>query len=569
MNQLHHYIQHAYVSVLRAIGADQELELSFTQTPAPYLRDNTAILPEEIDDETILRGMIDHMALQTLHHDKQLLRRSISRMPEHDILLEAAEEARVHSLGIEKMPGMMGNLDAFIQHEEEEKKESLPWYYAIRAMLTERKVLGLPEKIIQRYQSKLHAAQQDQKAFMALVEEMLRDMAVKPQQSPKEEQEEEKEKQEETQAPQPQSSGADEGETSVSMLSKQLSSFHQEASAARESYEELSDTSAHERSGVPEYYDQPREEAYQVFTHEFDQIVRAEDLVDAEEAARLSQKFEEKIAALGQINHHQASRMLRHIIAKQQQQWQEHLEDGLIDIRKLPVVVADPSYRHCYRMKEDDNEMNTVVSLLIDNSGSMRGRPITIAALSARILTKLLEDYQVKVEVLGFTTMDWKGGHARKAWVEAGQPANPGRLNDLRHIIYKSADVPWNKAKRYMGVMLKEGLLKENIDGEALLWAHSRLLHRPERRKILMVISDGAPVDDSTLSVNHSGYLDHHLYEVVERLQNKSAVEMLAIGIGHDVSRYYARSTTIRDIDQLGEAMFKQLADLLEGKGRG
>jgi cobaltochelatase CobT len=270
-----------------------------------------------------------------------------------------------------------------------------------------------------------------------------------------------------------------------------------------------------------------------------------------------------------------ANRLQRRLLAKQNRSWEFDLEEGMLDAARLSRVVTNPAYPLSYKRERDTEFRDTVVALLIDNSGSMRGRPITVAAMSADILARTLERCGVKVEILGFTTRAWKGGQSRERWMAAGKPASPGRLNDLRHIVYKSADAPWRRARRSLGLMLREGLLKENIDGEALLWAHERLLPRSEKRKILMVISDGAPVDDSTLSVNPGNYLEKHLREVIEYIETRSPVELTAIGIGHDVTRYYRRAVTIVDAEQLGGTMLEKLAELFEddeqpqARGRG
>jgi cobaltochelatase CobT len=270
-----------------------------------------------------------------------------------------------------------------------------------------------------------------------------------------------------------------------------------------------------------------------------------------------------------------ANRLQRRLLAKQNRSWEFDLEEGMLDAARLSRVVTNPAYPLSYKRERDTEFRDTVVGLLIDNSGSMRGRPITVAAMSADILARTLERCGVKVEILGFTTRAWKGGQSRERWLAAGKPSNPGRLNDLRHIVYKAADAPWRRARRSLGLMLREGLLKENIDGEALLWAHERLLPRSEKRKILMVISDGAPVDDSTLSVNPGNYLEKHLREVIEYIETRSPVELTAIGIGHDVTRYYRRAVTIVDAEQLGGTMLEKLAELFEddeqpqARGRG
>jgi cobaltochelatase CobT len=304
------------------------------------------------------------------------------------------------------------------------------------------------------------------------------------------------------------------------------------------------------------------EDLYQAYTKEFDEIIAADKLVSKEELTQLRAQLDQKLSALNTLPNKLANKLQRLLMAKQARRWLVDQEEGVLNASRLPQLIANPHYPLLYKYEEETEFKDTIVTLLLDNSGSMRGRPITLAALSADVLTRTLERCGVKTEVLGFTTRDWKGGSSRKHWVEKGSQANPGRLNDLRHIIYKSADTPWLKACKNLGLMLKEGMLKENIDGEAILWAHERLLARPEERRILMVISDGAPVDDSTLSLNHASYLDLHLREVIAQIEKYSEVELLAIGIGHDVTRYYTHAVTISDADHLSETMVEELTKL-------
>lgn len=303
---------------------------------------------------------------------------------------------------------------------------------------------------------------------------------------------------------------------------------------------------------------------YRAFTTGFDEIVSAGDLCDAEELARLRGLLDQQLSHLQGMIARLANRLQRRLLARQTRAWHFDLEEGILDAARLSRVVVNPMTPLSFKQESETGFRDTVVSLLIDNSGSMRGRPITIAAMSADILARTLERCGVKVEILGFTTRAWKGGQAREQWVAAGKPFMPGRLNDLRHIIYKAADEPWRRARRQLGLMLREGILKENIDGEALLWAFQRLQYRPEQRKILMVISDGAPVDDSTLTVNPGHYLEQHLRSVIDMIENRSMVELVAIGIGHDVTRYYRRAVTITDVEQLGGTMMNSLTELFD-----
>jgi cobaltochelatase CobT len=303
---------------------------------------------------------------------------------------------------------------------------------------------------------------------------------------------------------------------------------------------------------------------YKAFTTRFDEIVEAEELCDEEELGRLRAYLDQQISGLANVVTRLANRLQRRLLAQQARSWDFDQEEGLLDAARLARVVVTPSHSLSYKIERETEFRDTVVSLLIDNSGSMRGRPIAIAAICGDILARTLERCGVSTEILGFTTRGWKGGQSREAWLAAGRPPNPGRLNDLRHVVYKRADEPYRRARRNLGLMMREGLLKENIDGEALLWAHNRLIARPEERRIMMVISDGAPVDDSTASANGGTYLERHLRQVIEWIEKRSSVELIAIGIGHDVTRYYERAVTIMDAEQLAGAMVEQLARLFD-----
>tara|TARA_B100001741_G_scaffold300564_1_gene287952 strand:- start:120 stop:1439 length:1320 start_codon:yes stop_codon:yes gene_type:complete len=305
---------------------------------------------------------------------------------------------------------------------------------------------------------------------------------------------------------------------------------------------------------------------YKIFTKEFDQIEKAELLESNEEISKLRKNLDQQLISFQDLITKLANKLQRQLLAKQNRAWEFDLEEGLLDSSKLPRVIIDPYNSLSFKKEKDLDFKDTIVTLLIDNSGSMRGRPITIAALCADILSRTLERCDVKVEILGFTTKNWKGGKSREEWNKSNKPKNPGRLNDLRHIIYKSADSHWRQSKKNLGLMLKEGLLKENIDGEAISWAYNRLKKRKEERKILMVISDGAPVDDSTLSVNSGDYLEKNLKKTVKFIESKSDIELLAIGIGHDVSRYYSKAIKITDVQELGDVMISQLSSLFENK---
>jgi cobaltochelatase CobT len=372
-----------------------------------------------------------------------------------------------------------------------------------------------------------------------------------------------------------QDAGADEGEgqsdsEAESLLGAKPEQFEGDSAEQEgsDTAEQEADVQGEDRPSGPqtrrERPDADREGGYRAYTRGFDEEVAAEELCDPDELARLRHQLDQQLQHLQGVVARLANRLQRRLLAQQMRAWDFDLDEGILDAGRLARVIVNPLHSLSYKRERETEFRDTVVSLLIDNSGSMRGRPITVAAMSADILARTLERCGVKVEILGFTTRAWKGGHSREKWVQDGKPRHPGRLNDLRHIVYKSADAPWRRARKNLGLMLREGLLKENIDGEALLFAYRRLVARPERRRILMVISDGAPVDDSTLSVNPGNYLERHLREVIRLIESGDAVELTAIGIGHDVTRYYRRAVTIVDAEELGGTMTKKLSELFD-----
>jgi len=414
----------------------------------------------------------------------------------------------------------------------------------------------------------------DQHAFARLIRDMLASMEMAEELGEDEQSEENEDDENEPQGEeQSEEGGEDDSGSQDSQSEESDTSSDDEQSAETESSDASSDQLADdedldaETPGETKRQDNPfsnlaKDVDYKVFTTTFDETVGAEELCDEEELDRLRAFLDKQLANLQGVVGRLANRLQRRLMAQQNRSWDFDLEEGVLDSARLVRVVIDPMQPLSFKWERDTQFRDTVVTLLLDNSGSMRGRPITVAATCADILARTLERCGVSVEILGFTTRAWKGGQSREKWLKDGKPANPGRLNDLRHIIYKSADAPWRRARRNLGLMMREGLLKENIDGEALLWAHNRLIARPEHRKILMMISDGAPVDDSTLSVNPGNYLERHLRGVIDLIETRSPVELLAIGIGHDVTRYYRRAVTIVDAEELAGAMTEQLAAL-------
>jgi cobaltochelatase CobT len=414
-----------------------------------------------------------------------------------------------------------------------------------------------------------------QRAFAKAVRRLLSDMELEQTEEELESERDEEDSEDQQdpnkqQQPQQKSGKQQQSETDAQMDAQQEAEADAQEMDSGEQEMEMPAQGGEEQPGNPgRRNEEPlsrrrNEPAYKSFTTQYDEVVEAQDLCDPDELTRLRALLDQQLVSLQTVVAKLANRLQRRLLAKQNRSWVFDLEEGLLDSKRLPRIIANPELPLSYKRETDTEFRDTVVSLLIDNSGSMRGRPITVAAMTGDILARTLERCGVKVEILGFTTRMWKGGQSREAWINAGKPANPGRLNDLRHIVYKPADAPWRRARKNLGLMLREGILKENIDGEALLWAHNRLIQRSEQRRILMVISDGAPVDDSTLSVNPGNYLEQHLREVIDWIETRSSIELLAIGIGHDVTRYYRRAVTIVDAEQLGGTVLEQLAALFE-----
>ena len=586
---------------MRSLAENNELDVTFG-TDRPSVTGNRARLPLPPRDlpeqeRNIVRGFADSLALNLAHHDTALAARHRPQDEQGRNIYDALERARYESLGAQQMPGLGANLVSM--HEDRCSKDGLaakndrdtaPISEALGFIVRERlagmqppesangAVSAWQEWIESRAGKSLDALAEvldDQEAFAELTKQILFDLDLAGDQMASENEGDDGDDQdsegdqsdngdsESGEAEQPEGTSSEdmseagdtpEGEEQTLALDMDEAEMDGEG-------EETGEAMQATRRDPSEDRQKP---FYNVFTKRFDETVEATDLCDAEELTRLRGYLDQQLKQLQGVVTRLANRLQRRLQAKQNRSWDFDLEEGYLDAARLSRVVIDPSKPLSFKMERDTDFRDTVVTLLIDNSGSMRGRPITVAAMCADILTRTLERCGVKTEILGFTTRAWKGGQSREAWMTAGKPSNPGRLNDLRHIIYKPADIPMRRARRNLGLMMREGLLKENIDGEALIWAYQRLLARPEQRRILMVISDGAPVDDSTLSVNHGNYLERHLRQVIYEIENKSPVELIAIGIGHDVTRYYQRAVTIIDAEQLGGAMTEKLAELFD-----
>ncbi|TWA69636.1 cobaltochelatase CobT subunit [Azospirillum baldaniorum] len=598
-------------AAVRALSRRADVQVGFSTEPPGVaglrVRIPTPARDLNPHDVATLRGAADAVSLRLRFHDNAV---HLQRMPLGDsarAAYDALEQARCEALGASHMPGVAANLEAALDEryhkqgfERLEEREQVPLPEVLRLIAREAMTGAAPPPaaehavslwrgwIEERLGKDLHGLaghMADQDAYARAVRKLLTELDMEVGNDPDEPQEPEEDERDsgenENEPNKGQTQGEDDTQSQAESMTSQETQESDQGEQAEEGTGEEGDTEMGQGEGAEEpagpgqpwrpeasRRNEPDPNAYKPFTTRFDEVVDAAELCDPEELARLRHMLDQQLVHLQGVISKLANRLQRRLLAKQQRSWEFDLDDGILDAARLARIVVNPVLPLSFKKEKEMDFRDTVVSLLIDNSGSMRGRPISIAAMSADILARTLERCAVKVEVLGFTTRAWKGGQAREHWISSGKPANPGRLNDLRHIIYKDADQPWRRARKNLGLMLREGILKENIDGEALMWAHNRLIGRPEQRRILMVISDGAPVDDSTLSVNAGNYLERHLRQVIEYIETRSPVELVAIGIGHDVTRYYRRAVTIVDAEQLGGTMMNKLAELFDEDDR-
>ena len=590
----------------RSLAEQPDLEITFGGD-GPRLTGKSAVLPHpprdlNPKDAARLRGLADQMALRIAHHDEAAHARLRPADPVASAVFEAVEQARIEAIGANALGGVRQNLKAALEARIERTglnriadPSRAPLAEVLGLMVRERltgdappdgakAVVDLVRADIERRAGKdldrLSGAVGNQAAFARLTRAILRDLELgdDPGDAASEERDEDNDDQDKPEPGENEDGGDDQGQQGASMersreAGPDADQIEDDSGAAElDPDAQMGDEGPELGEGMlpnrPEIRDNGAPEpAYKVFIRDFDEIVDADELCDAAELDRLRSYLDQQLQNLSSVVSRLANRLQRRLLAQQNRAWTFDLEEGVLDAARLTRVIVDPTAPLSFKQEEEAPFRDTVVTLLLDNSGSMRGRPIMVAAVCADILARTLERCGVKVEILGFTTRAWKGGQSRDAWIKAGKPPQPGRLNDLRHIVYKAADAPWRRARRNLGLMMREGLLKENIDGEALLWAHNRLIGRPEQRRIMMVISDGAPVDDSTLSVNSGHYLERHLRTVIGEIEQTSPVELTAIGIGHDVTRYYRRAVTIVDVEQLGGVMVEKLAELFEERG--
>ncbi|MDP7101548.1 MAG: cobaltochelatase subunit CobT [Rhodospirillales bacterium] len=543
-----------------------------------------------------LRGEADAAALRLRYNDRKTFNRQRPMGGNSADLFDIAEQARVEALGSRALTGVAQNLGNYHEVRSREKgyhlvtdREEHQIADAV-GMLLREKLTGSPvpasaQPLMEAWRSwleekagrkinELKSCIHDQEQFGETIRNILEDLDLPAESEGEgegeqgdESDQENSEDQEQVDSEDAQQDGGDEDGDHGDMDFEDLDPDELEDMEDMAA-EETEEDPASSMQGQPQRPDFPdgKVETYRAFTISHDEMIAAEELCEPEELTRLRGQLDQQLSHMQSVVSRLANRLQRKLMAQQQRWWEFDLDEGILDAGRLSRVVTNPMHPLSYKVENESSFRDTVVTLLIDNSGSMRGRPISVAAMSADIISRTLERCAVKVEVLGFTTRAWKGGQAREEWVAAGKPANPGRLNDLRHIIYKAADSPWRRARKNLGLMLREGLLKENIDGEALLWAYNRLIGRPEQRRILMVISDGAPVDDATLSVNPGNYLERHLRDVIDYIENVSPIEITAIGIGHDVTRYYRRAVTINDAEELGGTMMQNLTELFDNE---
>ena len=594
----------------RAMAHEPELELSFTaEAPSSSYKQIRVPMPSRnLPAQAVAeaRGFADGFALKMRHHDQKIHDRSAPSEPVARAVHDAVEQARVEALGSRAMAGVRSNLAQALEVRlrsdplvRARTREEVPLSTAIGLLVRERLTGEAPPAIaeaglalvrdwIEEKAGKdldaLEMAFDDQATFAKLVGRLLEDLDLTegeqaPDTDPDAGDDEDGEDQEEGQDQQ--EDGEDSGgstDSEVETRSEQSEGGDEQGEQRQLDQDSMSDMEGEvgddgEEGMMPVRPNRPMSDLppgfdYHAYTSQFDEEIAATELCDEEELTRLRAYLDQQLVHLQGAVTKLANRLQRRLMAQQNRSWDFDQEEGLLDPARLARVIINPTHSLSYKIERDTDFRDTVVTLLIDNSGSMRGRPISIAAICADILARTLERCAVKTEILGFTTRAWKGGQSREAWLAAGRPPAPGRLNDLRHIVYKKADEPWRRARKSLGLMMREGLLKENIDGEALLWAHNRLVGRREERKILMVISDGAPVDDSTLSVNNGSYLERHLRQMIAWIENRSPIELIAIGIGHDVTRYYQKAVTIMDVEQLGGTMVEQLAGLFDLDGK-
>ena len=576
-------------ATVKSIGKNDEIEIN-------YVKENPSVIGKTINltepnieniknNLNYLRAEADSLALEFRLHSKEIHENFINNDEHSNEIINALEQSRIEVKGGQEFQGIKKNLT--VKHIQDLKNKSLSnqsekltdafRYTAYQELMGED--LGnqnnknkklIKEKLGENYNNffqKLKKNIDDQEKFSSTIIEALEELGLLNKKNNNSNDQDLNENEIDQNQENQENENKNNEENSETNIEMQSSETNIEQTLSTDQKEEMGDDSSEsDLDYFPKIESVNNLETYKIYDNSFDEIINAEDLCDIKELEKLRRNLDQQVFTFQTLIIKIANRLQRKLLAQQNRHWDFNMEEGYLDTSRLAKIIANPNNKLSYKVEKEIEFKDTIVSLLIDNSGSMRGRPITVAALCSDILAKTLERCLIKSEILGFTTKAWKGGKSRETWIKNGKPSNPGRLNDLRHIIYKSADSPWRRSKKNLGLLLKEGILKENVDGEALSWAYRRLQYKQEKRKILIVISDGAPVDDSTLSVNPGNYLEKNLRDVINEVEKNKEVELIAIGIGHDVSRYYSKAVTIMDVDQLGEVLLNQLSSIFSNK---
>ena len=576
-------------ATVKSIGKNDEIEIN-------YVKENPSIIGKTINltepnieniknNLNYLRAEADSLALEFRLHSKEIHENFINNDENSNEIINALEQSRIEVKGGQEFTGIKKNLtDKHIQDlknkslsNQSEKLTDAFRYTAYQELMgddlgnqnNKNKKL-IKEKLGENYNNffqKLKKNIDDQEKFSSTIIEALEELGLLNKKNNNSNDQDLNENEIDQNQENQENENKNNEENSETNIEMQSSETNIEQTLSADQKEEMGDDSSEaDLDYFPKIESLKNLETYKIYDNSFDEIINAEDLCDIKELEKLRRNLDQQVFTFQTLIIKIANRLQRKLLAQQNRHWDFNMEEGYLDTSKLAKIIANPNNKLSYKVEKEIEFKDTIVSLLIDNSGSMRGRPITVAALCSDILAKTLERCLIKSEILGFTTKAWKGGKSRETWIKNGKPSNPGRLNDLRHIIYKSADSPWRRSKKNLGLLLKEGILKENVDGEALSWAYRRLQYKQEKRKILIVISDGAPVDDSTLSVNPGNYLEKNLRDVINEVEKNKEIELIAIGIGHDVSRYYSKAVTIMDVDQLGEVLLNQLSSIFSNK---
>ncbi len=588
-NELIEEFKKSLSATVKSIGKNDEIEIN-------YVKENPSIIGNKINltepnienitnNLTYLRAEADSLALEFRLHSKEIHQNFINNDELSNEIVNALEQTRIEVMGGKEFKGIKNNLNAkhFQDLDKTSQQKSKDTLIQAFRYVSYQELLGqslgnkndkfkkiIKEKLKNNYNDFFNELKQninDQEKFSKTIVEKLEELGLLNKNNNNSKDNESNENEIDENQEDDQNENQNNEENSEANIEMQSSETNIEQSVTTEQNDEMGDDSSDtELDYFPKIESLEKLETYKVYDQNFDEIINAEELCDSQELEKLRRNLDQQVFSFQPLIVKIANRLQRKLLAQQNRHWDFNMEEGYLDTSRLAKIIANPNNKLSYKVEKEIEFKDTIVSLLIDNSGSMRGRPITVAALCSDILAKTLERCLIKSEILGFTTKAWKGGKSRENWIKNGKPSNPGRLNDLRHIIYKSADSHWRRSKKNLGLLLKEGILKENVDGEALSWAYKRLVNRQEKRKILVVISDGAPVDDSTLSVNPGNYLEKNLRDVINNIENNKEVELIAIGIGHDVSRYYSKAVTIMDVDQLGEVLLNELSTIFSVK---